>query len=129
MPGADAYATSKQCTLATALAFARETPRLRFNAVEPGFSPETGLGRDAPAFLRFLSKYVLSLLAPHIKYWSTPKLAAPVVTKVLLNELGKTGEYYDEKGEPMLGSVLVRDPNFQYRVVAETRALLAAIPT
>jgi NAD(P)-dependent dehydrogenase (short-subunit alcohol dehydrogenase family) len=81
MPGADAYATSKQCTLATALGFAREIPRLRFNAVEPGFSPETGLGRDAPAFLRFLSKYILSLLAPHLKYWSTPKLAAPVITR------------------------------------------------
>jgi NAD(P)-dependent dehydrogenase (short-subunit alcohol dehydrogenase family) len=129
MPGADAYATSKQCTLATALAFARETPRLRFNAVEPGFSPETGLGRDAPVFLRFLSKYVLSLLAPHIKYWSTPKLAAPLITKVLLNESGETGEYYDEKGQPMLGSVLVRDPKFQDRVVAETRALLATIRT
>jgi NAD(P)-dependent dehydrogenase (short-subunit alcohol dehydrogenase family) len=128
MPGADAYATSKQCTLATALAFARETPRLRLNAVEPGFSPETGLGRDAPAFLRFLSKYVLSLLAPHLKYWSTPKLAAPVITKVLLNESGETGAYYDEKGQPMLGSVLVRDPKFQDRVVAETRALLATIP-
>lgn len=127
MPGADAYATSKQCTLATALAFARETPRLRFNAVEPGFSPETGLGRDAPAFLRFFSKYVLSLLAPHLKYWSTPKLAAPVITKVLLNKSGQTGEYYDEKGRPMFGSVLVRDPKFQDRVVAETRSLLAAI--
>src|SRR3984885_7831279 len=125
MPGADAYATSKQCTLATALAFARETPRLRFNAVEPGFSPETGLGRDANAFLRFLSKYVLSLLAPHLKYWSTPKLAAPVITKVLLNESGETGVYYDERGHPMLDSVLVRDPKFQDRVVAETRALLA----
>src|ERR1700722_18508755 len=54
VPGADAYATSKQCSLATALVFARETPRLRFNAVEPGFSPATGLGRDANAFLRFL---------------------------------------------------------------------------
>ena len=32
MPGADAYATSKQCTLAAAMEFARETPRLRFNA-------------------------------------------------------------------------------------------------
>ena len=129
MPGADAYATSKQCTLATALAFARETPRLRFNAVEPGFSPETGLGRDAPAFLRFLSKYVLSLLAPHLKYWSTPKLAAPVITKVLLNESGETGEYYDEKGQPMLGSALVRDPKFQDCVVAETRALLSITAT
>jgi NAD(P)-dependent dehydrogenase (short-subunit alcohol dehydrogenase family) len=125
MPGGDAYATSKQCTLATALAFARETPRLRFNAVEPGFSPETGLVRDANAFLRFLSKYVLSLLVPHIKYWSTPKLTAPVITNVLVNESGKTGVYYDEKGHPMLGSALVRDPKFQDRVVAETRALLA----
>ena len=29
LPGGDAYATSKQCNLATAMAFARETPRLR----------------------------------------------------------------------------------------------------
>lgn len=28
----------------------------------------------------------------------------------------------------MLGSTLVRDPQFQDRVVAETRALLATIP-
>jgi len=48
LPGADAYATSKQCSLATAMAFARETLRLRFNAVEPGITPGTGLGRDAP---------------------------------------------------------------------------------
>jgi NAD(P)-dependent dehydrogenase (short-subunit alcohol dehydrogenase family) len=93
MPGADAYATSKQCTLATALVFARETPRLHFNAVEPGFSAGTGLGRDANAFLRFLGKYVLSLFAPHIKYWSTPKLAAPMITKLLLNKSGETGMY------------------------------------
>ncbi|HXN71060.1 MAG TPA: SDR family NAD(P)-dependent oxidoreductase [Candidatus Acidoferrales bacterium] len=127
-PGWDAYATSKQCTLATALAFARETPRLHFNAVEPGFSPATGLGRDANAFLRLLGKYVLSMLAPHVKYWSTPKLAAPMITKLLLNEPGETGIYYDEKGQPMLGSTQVRDPEFQDRVVAETRALLATIP-
>ena len=95
------------------------------NAIEPGFSPETGLGRDAPALLRFLSKYVLSLLAPYIKYWTTSKLAASVITKVLLNESGETGLYYDEKGYPMLGSVIVRDPEFEDRVVAQTRALLS----
>ena len=44
MPGGDAYATSKQCTLATALAFARETPRLRFNAVEPDSVRRPALG-------------------------------------------------------------------------------------
>jgi hypothetical protein len=48
-----------------------------------------------------------------------------VITNVLVNESGETGVYYDEKGHPMLGSALLRDPKFQDRVVAETRALLA----
>jgi NAD(P)-dependent dehydrogenase (short-subunit alcohol dehydrogenase family) len=127
-PGFDAYATSKQGNLATVLAFARETPRLHFNAVEPGFSPGTDLGRDANFVLRLLSKYVLSPLAPYIKYWSNPKRAARVITTVLTQDAEQTGVYYDETGQPMLGSVLVRDPAFQDRVVAETRALLATIP-
>jgi hypothetical protein len=99
-----------------------------FNAVEPGFSPATGLGRDANVFLRFLGKYVLSPLAPFIKYWSTPARAAKIITNAVLNESGGTGVYYDERGRPMLGSTLVRDPEFQERVVAETRALLPAVP-
>ena len=126
--GFDAYATSKQSELAAALEFARETPRLHFNAVEPGFSPGTGLGRDVNAFLRFLAKYLLQPLAPHIKYWSSPELAAHVISKALMNEAGKTGVYYDEKGQPMQASTLVRDPKFTARVVAETRALLATVP-
>jgi NAD(P)-dependent dehydrogenase (short-subunit alcohol dehydrogenase family) len=128
LPGADAYATSKQCNLATALVFARENPRLRIDAFEPGFTPNTGLGRDAGPFLQFLMTYVLPLLAPFMKNWSTPGRAARVATKVLLNTSGKTGIYYDEGGHPMEGSPLVRDPAFQDRVVAETRALLAAVP-
>ena len=128
LPGGDAYATSKQCNLATVLAFARETRRLRFNAIEPGFSPGTNLGRDANVFIRLLGKYVLSPLAPFIKYWSNPKTAARVITKVLTDDSGRTGVYYDERGRPMTGSALVRDPEFSDRVVAETRALLARVP-
>ena len=128
-PGFDAYATSKQANLATAMAFARETPRLRFNALEPGFTPNTGLARGANVLVRFLLKYILPLLAPFMKYWSTPKRAGRVATKVLINASGQTGIYYDEGGHPMLGSALVRDPKFQDRVVAETRALLStAVP-
>jgi NAD(P)-dependent dehydrogenase (short-subunit alcohol dehydrogenase family) len=129
-PGMDAYATSKQCTLATAMVFARETPRLHFNAVEPGFTPATALGRDAGAFARFLSKYLIPLLVPllmpFIKILSTPKRAARVITTILTDASGQTGVYYDEGGHPMLASTLVRDQKFQDRVVAETRALLAA---
>ncbi len=128
LPGGDAYATSKQCELAAALAFARETPRLRVNAVEPGFNPATGLSRDANVFLRVLLKYVLAPLAPFIRYWSTPRRAGKVIARVLLNESGQTAVYYDERGKPMLGSTLVRDPEFQDRVVTETRALLSTVP-
>jgi NAD(P)-dependent dehydrogenase (short-subunit alcohol dehydrogenase family) len=128
LPGGDAYATSKQCNLATVLAFAREMPRLRFNAVEPGFSPATGLGRDSNVVLRLLARYLLSPLAPFVKYWSNPKTAARMITGVLTDGSDRTGVYYDEKGRPMNGSVLVREPEFDDRVVAETRALLAQIP-
>lgn len=125
LPGGDAYATAKQGNLATVLAFARETPRLRFNAVEPGFSPGSDLGRDANVALRILSKYVLSPIAPLIKYWSNPKTAARVITKVVTDDATGTGGYYDENGRPMRGSTQVQDPAFQDRYVAETRTLLA----
>ena len=131
-PGFDAYATSKQCTLATVMVFARETPRLHFNAVEPGFNPTTGLGRDASAAVRFLvaciAPLVVPLLIPFMPFLSTPKRAARMITKVLLDTSGRTGLYYDQTGNPMLGSTLVRDPKFQDRVVAETRAFLSAVP-
>jgi hypothetical protein len=114
------------------MAFAREIPQLHFNAVEPGLNPTTGLGGgDVGALVRFLQRFVIPLLVPlfmpFIKILSTPKRAARVITGVLLNEPGVTGVYYDEGGRPMLGSALVRDPKFQDRVVAETRALLPKI--
>jgi hypothetical protein len=79
--------------------------------------------------LGLLANYILPLLAPFMKYWSTPKRAARLATKVLLNESGRTGIYYDDSGHPMLGSVLPRDPKFTDCVVAETRNLFAMIPT
>jgi NAD(P)-dependent dehydrogenase (short-subunit alcohol dehydrogenase family) len=130
-PSFDAYATSKQAILAAVMAFARETPRLHFNAVEPGVNPTTGLGGgDVGAFVRFLQRFIIPLLVPllrpFIKILSTPKRAARVITKILIDTSGHTGIYYDEGGHPMQGSALVCDPKFQDRVVTETRAFLAA---
>ena len=129
-PGFDAYATSKQAILAAALAFARENPRLHINAIEPGFNPSTGLGAsDANGFVRFAQKFIapflVPLLMPFIKILSTSKRAAREITKILIDTSGHTGVYYDEGGNPMQGSVLVRNQTFQDRVVAETRAFLA----
>ena len=128
-PGFDAYATSKQGNLATVLSFAREIPRLRFIAVEPGFNPGTGLGRDANMAVQFIAKYVMQPLAPLIPYWSTPQRGGCLIADVLTSPSTETGVYYDEKGKPMAASTQVRDPAYQDRVVAETRALLATIPT
>jgi hypothetical protein len=69
-----------------------------------------------------------TLLAPFKKNWNSPKRAARVITKILINASGQTGIYYDDRGSPMLGSAAVRDPKFQDRVVAETRALLSTTP-
>jgi NAD(P)-dependent dehydrogenase (short-subunit alcohol dehydrogenase family) len=123
--GLDAYATSKQAALATVFAFARENPRLRFNAIEPGFAPATNLGRSAPWILRALSKTLLNWLAPLIPYWTTPAIAGRMIAHVVTDTSATTGRYYNEKGRPMQGSTQVSDPQFQDRVVAETRALLA----
>lgn len=126
--GFDAYATTKQCGLAAALVFARENPRLRINAVEPGFSPATGLGRGANPFVLFLAKYVFGPILPLVmKGATTPKKAAKVIANAALNGQKVTGTYFNELGQPMQGSKQIQDPAFQERVVKETRALLAGV--
>ena len=126
--GMDAYATSKQGPLATALAFAREYPRLRFSAIEPGVNPGSNLGRDMNVVLRGASK----LLSPALQlmpHYTTPKKAGAVIARLLTSDAAATasGVYYDEDGRPMRGSTQVHDPAFQDRVVAETRSLLGTV--
>ncbi|MGH7022008.1 MAG: SDR family NAD(P)-dependent oxidoreductase [Caulobacteraceae bacterium] len=128
-PSMDAYATSKQCNIVTAMALARENPRLHVNAIEPGIMFNTGLHANMSTFFLILARYIVPLMAPFIKVLSTPRRAACVISKILLDGSGRTGVYYNEGGQPMLGSSLVRDPKFADRVVAETRALLARPPT
>jgi hypothetical protein len=64
---------------------------------------------------------------PFVPWLRTPKQAARVITRIVTDPSGKTGIYYDERGEPKVASVEVRDPAFSARVVAETRALLATV--
>ena len=123
------YGASKAAVSMFTIHYAKARPDIKFNAVEPGFTPATGLGRDAGAVVRILSKTLIPLLVPllmpFLKFLSTPKRAARVITRILTATSGQTGVYYDEGGHLMQGSALVRDPKFQDRVVAETRALLS----
>lgn len=128
MAGMDAYATSKQCILAATMALAREDKRLHFYAVEPGITRGTGLGgADTNAALRFIFGYLFAILPPFSRYASTPEKSARVITGIVTDRSGSTGIYFDEKGQPMAGSELSRDPKFQDQVVAQTRALLQKI--
>lgn len=128
MAGIDAYATSKLCVLASTMALARENPRLHVNAIEPGITRGTALGAEnVNAFVHFLFGHLMSIIPPFSKYSSTPEKSAKVIAKVLTDKSGKTGIYFDEKGEPMSGSALSRDPAFQQRVITETRALLQKV--
>jgi len=129
MPGYDDSDTSKQAVLPPTMGLSRESTRIRFNALEPGFTPNTGLVREAPGPVRLVLQYMLPLLAPFMKYWSNPKKAGRLAVQVLTDASGQTGIYYDDNGHPMLGSALVRDVKFQDRVLAETRALLSSVRT
>lgn len=125
MPGIDAYATSKQCILAAAMALARENKTLHFNAVEPGITRGTNLGgENTNPVLRFLFGHLFAILPPFSHYASTPQKSAKVISLVVTDRSGKTGVYYDEKGQPMCGSARVSDPKFQDKVLKETRFFL-----
>jgi len=91
-----------------------ETPRLSFNALEPGFTPNTGLGREVNAFLRFLANYILPLLAPHIKYWSTPKRAARVAPGPVATDFS--------------GGIVRDNPAVNKRIVDNTALGRAGVP-
>ena len=67
---------------------------------------------------------LVALFIPFVKILSISKRAARVISKILMDTSGYTGVYYDENGVAMQGSALVRDQDFQDRVVAETRAFL-----
>lgn len=102
-PGFDAYATSKQAILAAALAFARQTPRLRLSAVEPGLNPTTGLG-GVNVLMRLVILMLVPLFRPFVGILSTPQEAARVIAAMATDASGNTGVYHDERGRPMRGS-------------------------
>ena len=124
----NAYATSKQGGLAAVFSLAREFPRLHFRAIEPGVTPGTNLGRDMSPALRLVGN-AMQPFARFMPYFSTPKVAGKMIAGVVTDASDGTGVYYDEKGHPMKASKQVSDPQFADRYIAETRALLATLPS
>lgn len=132
VPGLDAYATSKLCNILSARGLARDIApeRARFFAFDPGFVPGTGLAHgEVQGFMLFAWHFILPLLAPFKKGWSTPARAARVTAHLLKDTSGSiaNGAYVDDGGHPQPGSAAARDDALAARVVAETRAFLQSM--
>ena len=100
---------------------------VRFFAFDPGLVPGTGLaGGEVHGFQAFAWHYILPLIAPFKKGWSTPARAARIAVQLLKepSESISSGSYVDDTGQPQLGSAAARDDVLAARVVAETRAFL-----
>ncbi|MFD0485394.1 SDR family NAD(P)-dependent oxidoreductase [Kineococcus sp. GCM10028916] len=124
--GMDAYATSKQGNLAAVFSLARQHPRLRFRAIEPGVNPGSNLGSDASAVLNVVS----NLLAPVLQFlphFTTSRRAGRVISGIVVDPSEATGVYYDENGKAVRASKQVSDPAFADRYVRESRELLASL--
>ncbi|MGI3780899.1 MAG: SDR family NAD(P)-dependent oxidoreductase [Janthinobacterium lividum] len=124
--GMDAYATSKQGNLAAVFILAREHPRLRFRAIEPGVNPGSNLGSDAPAAVHLLAKALAPALSA-LPHFTTSTRAARVISRIVTDPSKATGLYYDEDGETMRASAQVSDPAFCDRYVRESRDLVATV--
>ena len=124
--GWDAYATSKQGNLATVFSLAREHPRLRFRAIEPGVNPGSNLG-DLPPAARRLAKALTPALVV-LPHFTTSARAAKIIVRIVTDPSDASGTYYDENGAPMGGSTQIRDAAFSDRYIAESRELLATVP-
>ena len=104
----------------------RDCASMRWNRAS---TPGTALGRDANAFVRFLSEIRFSRCSLLSSSTGAPQSKPRAcITKALVNNRATPASTTTTQGHPMLGSRLVRDPKFTARVVAETRALLAPVP-
>ncbi len=68
----------------------------------------------------------MTILPPFNRYRHTPERAARVITRIMTDKSRGTDAYFDHHGKPTPGSTLALDPDFQDRVLAETRAFLAS---
>ncbi len=100
----DAYATSKLCGIASALAFANHAATTRhFFAFDPGLMPGTGLAQEQGAVLLWVWKHVLPRLARLLPGTSTTERSSAVLLELLLGRLRGTynGAYFNYTGKQL----------------------------
>jgi len=105
------YTTSKLCNILTTYELQRKLSEtnIRVNAFDPGFVPGTGLARNYPPLLRFISNNIL----PVLKYFVPNVNTAPVSGKRLAN-LAYSDQYKNFKGKYFEGDKEIKSSTDSY---------------
>lgn len=125
--GRRAYSTSKLCNAMTARELAKRLaptrPDIAVAALDPGFTPGTGLARDYPALVQFAFRTVLPLVPILGARQSTPKRSGGFLADLALARDARItsarGAYFSVRG-PRLD---LRDPSALARDDAACAAL------
>lgn len=112
--GRDRYSTAKLCNIVTALELARRIPasRARFNALDPGLMPGTGLARDNTAFNRFMWRSFVRWLLPGLPGATTAERSGASLAWMLSDPglAGVSGRYLDYRRKETPVSAAGQDP-------------------
>ena len=105
------YTTSKLCNILTTYELQRKLfkTNIRVNAFDPGFVPGTGLARNYPPFLRFISNKILPVLRFFVRNVNT----AQVSGKRLAN-LAYADQYQNFKGKYFEGDKEIKSSTDSY---------------
>lgn len=128
--GFDRYATSKLCNMLFVRKMAELYPEYRFYSFDPGLMPDTRLGRESPALLVGVARFVLPLLSPFMNDLSSSDRSSAMLAELINRPsvFGPSGSYIYFTGEPARRSAKAEDDRLAAELY-DVSAELAGIET
>ena len=108
------YTTSKLCNILTVYELQRRLANtgIRVNAFDPGLVPGTGLARNYPSFLKFVSDYILKILVLFHPNTNTAKNSG-----IRLANLAYSEKYKNAKGKYFEGIKEIKSSEDSYNQI------------
>ena len=128
--GLDRYATSKLCNMLFVREMARRHPGRGFYTFDPGFMPDTRLGREAPAALLFVVQRVLPLFSGLMKDMSSADRSSAMLAELIDRPkiFGRSGSYIYFTGDHARRSAKAEDDDLAADLYAISAALTGLAP-
>ncbi|MFD0985845.1 SDR family NAD(P)-dependent oxidoreductase [Methyloligella solikamskensis] len=128
--GLDRYATSKLCNMLFVREMARRHPGRGFYTFDPGFMPDTRLGREAPAVLLWFLQRVLPLFSGVMKDMSSADRSSAMLAELIDRPgiFGSSGSYIYFTGEHARRSPKAEDDDLAADLYDVSAALTSLAP-